>query len=68
MTSIVSAVTEIDIDELTDSEEFTFSPEDAAFTGLSADELADLLADRDGLVALLRNHVVPQRLDRERPS
>lgn len=66
LSSISTAVAELDLNELTDAEEFTFfSPDDAAFTSLDADALADLLADPDALLALLRNHVVPQRLDRD---
>ncbi len=62
--SLSSAVENIDISELTDAAEFTFfAPDDSAFSSLSADELADLLADVDQIDDVLRNHVVPERLD-----
>lgn len=62
--SLASAVGDIDVSELTDAAEFTFfAPNDEAFTALSADDLADLLADVDELDDVLRNHVVPERID-----
>lgn len=64
LSSLATAVENIDINELTDSAEFTFfAPNDEAFAALSGDEMADLLTDLDQLGDVLRNHVVPERLD-----
>lgn len=59
LTSLASAFADVRIDELTDVAEYTFfAPTDAAFLSLSADGLADLVSDRETLVAHLRRHVV----------
>ena len=64
--SLSSAVEGVDVSELTDAAEFTFfAPNDDAFAAMSADELADLLSDLDQLDDVLRNHIVPERLDAE---
>lgn len=62
--SVASAVAEVDITSLIDDRDFTlFAPTDEAFLDVTADELADLLADSDALLALLRNHVLSETLD-----
>lgn len=64
--SAASAVEDVDISMLTDSDEFTFfAPNDDAFRSISADELADLLADPALLIDVLRNHTVPEQLSAE---
>ncbi|MEP1125582.1 MAG: fasciclin domain-containing protein [Ilumatobacter sp.] len=64
--SIASAVQDIDVAALADSEEFTFfAPNDAAFQTLDAEQMADLLSDDGRLEATLRNHVVSERIDAE---
>lgn len=61
--SVASAIAEIDLSTLVDDREFTLlAPTDDAFVVASADELADLLADPDALLGLLRNHVIPSTL------
>jgi uncharacterized surface protein with fasciclin (FAS1) repeats len=65
-TSAASAVEQVDVSSLTDSDEFTFfAPDDDAFRSISADELADLLADPGRLIDVLRNHTIPERLSAE---
>jgi uncharacterized surface protein with fasciclin (FAS1) repeats len=64
--SAASAVEEVDISALTDSDEFTFfAPNDDAFRSISADELADLLADPERLIDVLRNHTIAEKLSAE---
>jgi uncharacterized surface protein with fasciclin (FAS1) repeats len=64
--SAASAVEEVDISALTDSEEYTFlAPNDDAFRSVSSDELADLLADPERLIDVLRNHTIAERLSAE---
>lgn len=64
--SAASAVEDVDISMLTDSDEFTFfAPNDDAFRSISADELADLLADPAQLIDVLRNHTIPEELSAE---
>lgn len=63
-TSLATLVTTIDFDDLTESPEFTFfAPNDEAFLDMTADEMADLLANPDEVLAVLRNHVVAERVD-----
>lgn len=62
--SLASAVEEIDVAELVDSDEFTFfAPDDEAFRSLDADDIADLLADPEQLDDVLRRHVVGRAID-----
>lgn len=59
LSSVASAVEVIDFTELVDAPEFTFfAPNDEAFASLSADELADLLADPTMVADVLRNHTI----------
>lgn len=61
--SVASAIAEIELTSLIDDQEFTLlAPTDDAFLEATADELADLLADPDALLALLLNHVLPTTL------
>jgi len=62
--SLASAVEEIDIAELVDSDEFTFfAPDDEAFRTLDGDDIADLLADPEQFADVLRRHVVGRTID-----
>lgn len=64
LTSLSSAVADIDISQLTDADEYTFfAPNDDAFTSLTSDQMADLVSDPAMLVDILRNHVVPAKVD-----
>lgn len=59
--TLASAVRQVDLDEVVDTEEFTFfGPDDEAFQGLTADELADLTSDSQRVVAMLREHAVDE--------
>ena len=59
LSSVASAVEVVDFTELVDAPEFTFfAPNDEAFSSLSADELADLLANPTMVADVLRNHTV----------
>lgn len=61
--TVATALETIDVSQLTDSDDFTFfAPNDEAFQALTADELADLLADPDQVLNVLRNHTVADRL------
>lgn len=63
-TSLASMVAAVDLDDLTDSTQFTFfAPNDDAFLDMTADETADLLSDPERVLAVLRNHVVADRLE-----
>lgn len=64
LSSLSSAVAQVDLSELVDSDEYTFfAPNDEAFTSLSGDELADLLADPELLADILRNHLIEEQID-----
>ena len=64
LTTLATAVEQVDIEQLVGDEEFTlFAPNDEAFLGLTADDTADLLADPAQLEEILRNHVVEERID-----
>ena len=64
LTSLASAIDEVPLDQLVDVGPYTFlAPSDEAFTALSADEIADLLADPALLLETLENHVVDGRMD-----
>lgn len=57
--SLALLVEQVDIGSLTGGAEFTFfAPNNEAFTAISADEAADLLTDPQGILDVLRNHVV----------
>lgn len=61
--SVASAVDLVDFQEVVDVPAFTFfAPNDAAFQSLSADELADLLADPAQVADVLRNHAVAEKV------
>lgn len=61
--SVASAVELVDFKEVVDAPEFTFfAPNDTAFQSLSADELADLLADPSAVAEVLRNHTVDAKV------
>ena len=63
MTTLASAVEQIDVDELIGGETFTFfGPNDEAFLALTADDTADLLADPTALTDVLRNHLVAETI------
>lgn len=64
MGTLASAVEQVDLSQLVDSEEFTlFGPNDEAFLSLEADTAADLLANPDELIDVLRNHVIERRVE-----
>ncbi len=64
LSSLATAVAEVDLTDVTGSDGFTFlAPDDRAFTALGADQLADLLSDPERLADTLRNHVIEERLD-----
>lgn len=66
-TSLATMVSAIDFDDLTGSTEFTFfAPNDDAFLSMTADQTADLLGNPDEILAILRNHVVSERVDTAR--
>lgn len=66
LSSLATAVAAIDIDRLIDSDEFTFlAPSDEAFQSMSADDMADLLANPQRLTDVLRNHVITEKLTAE---
>lgn len=63
LTTLSSAVEQVDVAALAGSDEFTlFAPNDGAFLSLTADELADLVADPDLLDATLRAHLVAEAI------
>lgn len=63
-TSLASMVAAVDFDDITESADFTFlAPDDNAFLELTADEMADMLGKPDEIIAILRNHVVAERVD-----
>lgn len=63
-TSLATMVTAVDFDDLTDATEYTFfAPSDDAFLDMTADESADLLANPDEVVSILRNHVVGEPMN-----
>ena len=63
LSSVATAVEAIDVSQLTDSEEFTFlAPNDEAFQALDASQVADLMANPDELLDVLRNHTIAERL------
>lgn len=57
--SAAGVVEQIDVSELVGDGEFTFlAPSDAAFTSLTADDMADLLSDPEQILDTLRNHTL----------
>lgn len=59
LTTLASAVRDIDIAEVAGGDEFTlFAPNDEAFLTLTADELANLNDDADLMAATLQAHIV----------
>jgi uncharacterized surface protein with fasciclin (FAS1) repeats len=61
--TIAGFVERVDLSQVFDTDEFTFfAPNDAAFTSLSADEIADLLSQPDTIVDILRNHTLDERV------
>lgn len=64
LTSLASAIDVVDISQLFDGAAgFTLlAPSDVAFQSMDPDEMADLLADPENLLAVLRNHVIEQQL------
>jgi uncharacterized surface protein with fasciclin (FAS1) repeats len=61
--TVASAVDLVEFDEIVDTPNFTFlAPNDEAFQTLSADELADLLADPGQVADVLRNHAFDSRV------
>lgn len=64
LTNAASLVEAIDFEQVVGTDEFTFfAPNDDAFLELTADELADLLADPERVVAVLRDHTLDETLD-----
>lgn len=62
--SASSFVRDIDVSEIVGSDEYTFlAPGDDAFIALSAEEVAEVMSDEAALTALLKNHLIDQRLD-----
>jgi uncharacterized surface protein with fasciclin (FAS1) repeats len=61
--TVAGFVERVDLSQVFDTDEFTFfAPNDAAFTTLSADEIADLLAEPGTIVDILRNHTLDERV------
>ena len=59
LTSLASAVAQVDLSEVLDDNEFTiFAPNDDAFLALDSDDLSALLSDPTQIADLLRNHIV----------
>lgn len=59
LTSLASAVAQVDLSNLLDDNEFTvFAPNDEAFLALDSDDLTNLLADPARVLELLQNHIV----------
>ncbi len=59
LTSLASAVAQVDLSEVLEGNEFTvFAPDDEAFLNLDSDELTALLADPGQILDLLGNHIV----------
>lgn len=65
--TLVAAVTEADlVDTLNTAEDITvFAPTDDAFAKIPQKDLNALLADKEGLTAVLTHHVVPGQLSPE---
>lgn len=64
MESFASVIEQVDVVELADTEDFTvLGPSDEAFFAIGADETAELLGDPAQLTALVRNHIVPGRVE-----
>ncbi len=61
--TVASIVEQIDVNDLINSEKFTFfAPNDEAFTSLDADQTANLLTDPARVLDVLRNHTVAEML------
>src|SRR5690606_12110374 len=59
LNSLASAIGSVDLSEVLGDDEFTvFAPDDDAFLALDSGDLADMLADPDEVLDLLRTHVV----------
>ena len=63
LASVATLLETVDLDEVTGGEPFTFfAPSDDAFLALDADTAADLLADPELVLDILRNHTLTQEL------
>ena len=63
-TSLATAFAGVDFSVVTTAPEITIlAPNDQAFLGLTPDETAELLESPEDLTAMLRLHVIPERLD-----
>jgi transforming growth factor-beta-induced protein len=59
LTNLASAVSQVDLSEVLDDNEFTvFAPDDSAFLALDGSDLSDLLRDPASILDLLQNHLV----------
>jgi uncharacterized surface protein with fasciclin (FAS1) repeats len=59
--TVASTVDLVDLSEIVDVPDFTFlAPSDEAFQSLTADDLADLLADPERVAEILRNHTLDE--------
>lgn len=63
LNSLASAIDVVDVGQLIGAPGFTLlAPSDVAFQAMDPDEMGDLLANPESLLAVLRNHVIEEQL------
>ncbi|MEZ5409860.1 MAG: fasciclin domain-containing protein [Acidimicrobiales bacterium] len=64
LTNLATLIEQVDVTQIVGDGEFTlFAPDDGAFLGVAPDTAADLATDPSQVEAVLRNHVVKERIE-----